>query len=97
MIRNRLSYGWSVRYVYNCANQLAERHDAAGSIEKFTYDILGRLQGHCDRDGRQVHYAYNMLGSPTEISSCREHMADYSYDAFGNQKIKLNSLKDLPR
>ena len=84
-------------HVYNRANQLAERHDAAGSIEKFTYDILGRLQGHCDRDGRQVHYAYNMLGSPTEISSGREHMADYSYDAFGNQKIKLNSLKDLPR
>ena len=78
----------TVRYVYNRANQLAEQHDAAGSIEKFTYDILGRLQGHCDRDGRQVHYAYNMLGSPTEISSGREHMLSegekrYSYDNFG--------------
>ena len=75
--------GNTVRYVYNRANQLAERQDAAGCIEKFTYDILGRLQGHCDRDGRQVHYTYNMLGSPTEISSGREHMADYSYDAMG--------------
>ena len=79
----------TVRYVYNRVNQLAERHDAAGSIEKFTYDILGRLQGHCDRDGRQVHYAYNMLGSPTEISSGREHMADYSYDAMGRLSSAL--------
>ena len=81
--------GNTVRYVYNRANQLAERHDAAGSIEKFTYDILGRLQGHCDRDGRQVHYAYNMFGSPTEISSGREHMADYSYDAMGRLSSAL--------
>ena len=61
--------GNTVRYVYNRANQLAERQDAAGCIEKFTYDILGRLQGHCDRDGRQVHYAYNMFGSPTRSAA----------------------------
>ena len=81
---------FTVRYVYNRANQLAERHDAAGSIEKFNYDILGRLSSAIG-GGMRYDYRYYEGGLLKEKRASGRILTSYTYDAEGNKV----SQKDL--
>lgn len=52
-----------IRFLYNSQNRLEQRIDQAGEAEYWNYDTEGRCCLYKNRNGQEIAYSYNMLGS----------------------------------
>ncbi|CAN7568470.1 Ig-like domain repeat protein [Acidovorax sp. LjRoot129] len=84
-----LKYGFV--YAYDALGRKVEQSDANGLTQTWTYNTLGRLTGHGDKNGAvQYNYAYNLAGQLTHEGNNAGLKKDigYQYDGAG-QLIRI--------
>ena len=76
--------GRQAAFRYNKRGELVEMQDWNG-VMTMERDVLGRLTGVTDHDGRTVGYTYDSVGNRTAIRYPDESVVNYTYD--GNHRL----------
>jgi len=82
-------------YVYNARSEVTQRTLRDGQVINNTYDNLGRLLTvNAPGTANDLEYAYDNLGSPTDIDYTSDSSQDlgFTYDALGRQLTQTGPL-----
>ena len=67
---------------YDPNGNLLSVTDARGSVTRYTYDVMDRLESRTDPLGRSESYEYDAAGNLTQFTDRKGQATTFTYDAL---------------
>ncbi|MFR0822939.1 MAG: RHS repeat-associated core domain-containing protein, partial [Clostridia bacterium] len=83
--------GHTLMYKYDSLDNLIEKVDQEGFLQKYEYDREGNVIKQIDKNGNATTYQYNVKNELIEVTDALSQKANYEYDANGNLVKKVDT------